>query len=342
MKIAIVASPVTTLSAAQAGGAQSVICDLARGLVLRGHAVQLHCAEGSNVSGVELVTVPLPTDAQAALVMPGRSPAPAPGVDAAIESMFWKIVSAKPDVVSVHAFDARAFEMAAMVPTALCTLHMPPQVPGVVEATRKVPGRRLVTVSETCRRDWQAEGVQVGHVIRNGVSAIPIRNPWFDKVALVAGRISPEKGVDHALRAARAAGLHARVAGAQYDPDYVVDLDGVEVLGALSQGDLRQVMGCSAVTVCAARWEEPFGMVAAEAQMAGCPVAAYRRGALPEVVEEGVSGFLAAPDDVEQLARAITKCLVLDRTAVRRSAERRLHIDGMLGGYEAALREVAA
>lgn len=82
-------------------------------------------------------------------------------------------------------------------------------------------------------------------------------------------------------------------------------------------------------------------MVAAEAQMAGCPVAAYRRGALPEVVEEGVSGFLAAPDDVEDLARAIVKCLALDRRTVRASALRRLGLEGMLNGYEAALSEAA-
>jgi len=100
-------------------------------------------------------------------------------------------------------------------------------------------------------------------------------------------------------------------------------------------------MARSAVTVCAIRWEEPFGMVAAEAQMAGCPVAAYRRGALPEVVEEGVSGFLAAPDDVEDLARAIVKCLALDRKEVRASAQRRLGLEGMLNGYEAAMSEVA-
>ena len=100
-------------------------------------------------------------------------------------------------------------------------------------------------------------------------------------------------------------------------------------------------MASSAVTVCAVRWEEPFGMVAAEAQMAGCPVAGYRRGALPEVVEEGVSGFLAAPDDVGGLADSIRRCLTLDRAQVRTSALRRLGLDAALERYELALAEVA-
>ena len=75
--------------------------------------------------------------------------------------------------------------------------------------------------------------------------------------------------------------------------------------------------------------------------MAGCPVAGYRRGALPEVVEEGVSGFLAAPDDVGGLADSIRRCLTLDRAQVRTSALRRLGLDAALERYELALAEVA-
>ena len=68
-------------------------------------------------------------------------------------------------------------------------------------------------------------------------------------------------------------------------------------------------------------------------------VAAYRRGALAEVVEDGVSGCLVAPDDIEQLTTAIVRCLALDRVGVRSSAQRRLHLEGMLDGYETALGE---
>ena len=342
MRIAIVASPVTPLKPAQAGGAQSVVCDLARGLARRGHAVQLYCAAGSEVHGVELVMVPMPADASAALVMPsGPPPGPAPGVAAAIQAMFRQIAREKPDAISVHAFDVRAFELAAKVP-ALVTLHLPPLVPSVVDAVRLIPNHRLVTVSHSCRREWEASGIPIGYVIRNGVADIPVPDVPVEKVALVAGRISPEKGVDHALQAARGAGLPVRLAGAVYDPSHGVDLEGLEVLGALPQSELRYLMGRSAVTVCAVRWEEPFGLVAAEAQMAGCPVAAYRRGALPEVVEDGVSGFLAAPDDVIELQQAIVRCLALDRVAVRVSAQQRLRLQSMLDAYEYALAEVAA
>ncbi|HEY3085999.1 MAG TPA: glycosyltransferase [Candidatus Dormibacteraeota bacterium] len=339
MKIAVVASPVSPLRPAQLGGAQAVICDLARGLTLRGHEVTLHCSEGSEVDGVRLVTVPTPPDAAVALVMPGGAEPPAaPGVAAALEEMFRAIASVSVDAVSQHAFDAPAFELAAALPV-LHTLHLPPIVSAVVSAAKRLAPGQLATVSRSCQAGWREAGVDVGLVLPNGVADLAI-DATSTRSALIAGRISPEKGIEHGIAAARAAGVPVRLAGAPYDPAYAVDLRGVEVLGALERDELRRVMASSAVTVCAVRWEEPFGMVAAEAQLAGCPVAAYRRGALPEVVEEGVSGFLAEPDDIPGLGVAIERCLHLDRGAVRASGLRRLGLDVALDRYEAALKSV--
>lgn len=338
----MVASPVTPLRPAQPGGAQAVLCDLAAGFTHRGHDVVLYCSEGSEVDGVKVVMVPRPRDAEAALVMPLGPPAPpAPGVEEAIAAMFRAVASLNPDAVSQHAFDAAAFEASRGLPV-LHTLHLPPIVPAVVRAAANTSSDRLATVSHSCLLGWRSAGIEVGRLIPNGVPDVDVASSDPARVALVAGRISPEKGIDHALAAARIAGLPVRVAGALYDPGYDVDLDGADRLGELTRIDLRRVMAESAVTVCAVRWEEPFGLVAAEAQMAGCPVAAYRRGAMPEVVEEGVTGFLAEPDDIEALAAAIDACGGLDRDRVRASARRRLGLDGMLDAYEKALREIAS
>lgn len=319
-----------------------MVCDLATGLARRGHDVELYCAEGSEVPGARLVTVPLPQDAERALVMPlGAVPPPSPGVARAIRLMLDAIAARAPDVISQHAFDAPAFDGSHGLPI-LHTLHMPPLVPAVVAAAGATEARSLATVSNSCLAAWREAGVEVGQVLRNGVednAEIHVDAP--ERMALVAGRISPEKGIEDAIAAARATGLPVRLAGAHYDPGYEVDLRGVEVLGLLTRADLRQVMARSAVTICAVRWEEPFGLVAAEAQMAGCPVAAYRRGAMPEVIEEGVSGYLAAPDDTRELADAIERCLTLGRGEVRASARRRLGLEGALDGYERALAEVA-
>jgi glycosyltransferase involved in cell wall biosynthesis len=76
--------------------------------------------------------------------------------------------------------------------------------------------------------------------------------------------------------------------------------------------------------------------------MAGCPVAAFARGGLPEVVEDGVGGVLATPDDVGALAAAITACRDLDRGRVRASARRRLGLEAAVDRYEVALARVAS
>jgi glycosyltransferase involved in cell wall biosynthesis len=319
-----------------------VIVDLAQGLAARGHAVTVHCARGSDVPGVKVCPVDVPeAAARAALVHPGRPARRVPEVDAAIAAMFRDIDRSSCDVVSQHAFDAAALE-ARPDPPVLHTLHLPPLVRPVVEAARTVPASRLATVSQSSRREWARDGVNVEWVIRNGVRPEPdmVPAPAGPPRALAAGRLSREKGFEDAIAACRAAGIPLTIAGSRYDPDYDLDLGEAEFLGPLPRPALRRLMAESAVLLCPIRWEEPFGMVAAEAQMSGCPVAGYRRGALPEVVEEGVTGYLVEPDGLTGLATAVAKCLDLDRRQVRASAEARLGIDAMLDAYESAFREL--
>jgi glycosyltransferase involved in cell wall biosynthesis len=339
LDIAIVASPVTPVPAA-AGGAQAFIVDLARSLAGT-HRVTVYCAEGSRVPGVRLVTVPVPAEASRALVLPGGPPpASVPGVRDAFERMLLELRRHGHDVVSQHAFDAQAFELLADLPV-LHTLHLPPLIPAVVDAARLVEPHRLAAVSQSSRNDWERAGVHVGQILPNGVPEQTLDHDEVQAVGLIAGRLSPEKGVEDGVAAAIRAGLQPLVVGAPYDPNYTPDLPGADRVGPLDRSELRRLMGRCAVTLVPARWEEPFGLVAAEAQMAGCPVAGYRRGALPEVVEEGVSGFLAPPDSIEDLSRAASACLTLDRRAVRRSAQRRLALAPCVSRYERALAEVA-
>jgi len=339
LDIAIVASPVTPVPA-PAGGAQAFVADLARWLA-RQHDVTVYCAEGSRVPGARQVTVPVPDDASRALVLPGGPPPePVASMREAFERMFFEVRRRSHDVVSQHAFDAEAFQLSAGLPV-LHTLHLPPLVPAVVDAASTMEPHALAAVSQASRDDWERAGVRVGRVLRNGVPDLRLDHDEVRPVGLMAGRLSPEKGVEDGIQAAILADLRPLVVGAPYDPGYVPDLRGADRLGPLDRRELRRLMGRCAVTLVPARWEEPFGLVAAEAQMAGCPVAGYRRGALPEVIEEGVSGFLAAPDSIDGLALAARACRTLDRRAVRRSALRRLAFAPCAARYERALAEVA-
>lgn len=105
-------------------------------------------------------------------------------------------------------------------------------------------------------------------------------------------------------------------------------------------------MATSELLIMASVWDEPFGLVAAEAQMAGCPVVAFRRGALPEIVIAGETGTLVEPTNVEStdvaaLAAAARTAHTFARSHIRASAQRRLGVERMLDDYERTLRGIA-
>src|SRR5205823_4354614 len=139
LRIAMVSSPVIPIGPAQVGGAQALVCDLAQGLAARGHSVTVCCAAGSEIAGVELVEVEVPTEAaRAALVLPGGPPPPrVPAIDHAFAEMFAAIDRCGADVIGQHAFDAAAFELSRGRPV-VHTLHLPPLVPDVVKAAGQV------------------------------------------------------------------------------------------------------------------------------------------------------------------------------------------------------------
>jgi glycosyltransferase involved in cell wall biosynthesis len=332
---------VTRLQPAQLGGAQAFLCDLAIGLSQRGHEVLLYCAEGSEVPGVDLIEIPVAPGAEQALMMPGSTdePAMSPVIRRAFELLFKDLRGRGADVVSQHAFDAEAIEMSDGLPV-LHTLHLPPisnRVLGEVLKSRAA----FATVSESCRRAWAEAGASQVSVIRNGVPVFTVEQVPIGHDALLAGRLSPEKGFEDGIAAARAIGLRPVVVGVPYDRSYEIDLSAAVVLPAQPRSRLWQLMAGASVTLLPVHWDEPFGMVGAEAQMAGCPVAGYSRGGLVEIVEPGVSGFLSDPDDVNGLAEAALAATKLDRAAVRASAMSRLGLDAALDAYEAALAAVA-
>jgi glycosyltransferase involved in cell wall biosynthesis len=307
----------------------------------RGHDVQLYCAEGSEVPGVELVEIPVEPGADQALLMPGSRDELAawPPLRRAFERLFKELRRRGADVVSQHAFDAEAIELSEGLPV-IHTLHLPPinsRVLGAVLRSRAA----FATVSESCRRAWATVGAgQVG-VLRNGVPVFTVEEVPIRADALLAGRLSSEKGFEDGIAAARAIGLRPVVVGVPYDQSYRLDLSAAHVLPPQRRSLLWQLMAGASVTLLPVHWDEPFGMVGAEAQMAGCPVAGYSRGGLVETVEHGVSGYLTEPGDVKGLAEAASAAIKLDRVSVRASAMKRLGLDASLDAYEAAFAAVA-
>jgi glycosyltransferase involved in cell wall biosynthesis len=368
VKIAIMAPLVSAIRDPQRGGSQAFVSDLARGLTGRGHDVHVYAATGSEIPGVEVIDtgvdpVSLAGTLYRAFAPAGGAPPDAPAAamaaaeatvaaEAAFAAAYSIAAAARYDVIHNHAFDAPAVQLATTLSAPVVhTLHLPPD--DAVLAALRQAGRgsrppAIAAVSAFQAGRWRR--------VLPVDAILPPYPPtgvigWSDLAgngALFAGRLSPEKGTAEAIDIARAAGLSITIYGDVYDPEYNREQieprrswPGVTVRDAVPRAALWEAMAQAAVVVFPARWDEPFGMAAAEAQACGTPVVAFRRGGLSEVIMDGVTGFLVAPDDVHAAAEAVSKAAALSRSACREHAEDTLDLDLSLDAHERLYRRVA-
>ncbi len=351
MRIAMVAPLVTAIREPQLGGSQAIVADLATGLHARGHEVHVYAASGSAIPGVTVVDSGVDAAPLAGLLYRhGRSPATDAGAaNHAFATVYAAIRGGSYDVVHNHAFDPPAIRLASsLLAPVVHTLHLPPD-PAMVSALAESHGSDnppiIATVSASAARAWRAL-TSVDVILPDGV---PVdRIPWSitggDGV-IFAGRFSAEKGAEDAIAIAREAGVRIDLYGEPYDPDYAeahVHLHrgeaGVSIHAGLIRSELWQRMADASAVLCPSKWEEPFGMVAAEAQAAGTPVIAYRRGALPEIIIDGQTGFLIPRDDIAGAARALKAVSRITRAECRKHAVADLSLDASLAAHERLYR----
>ena len=173
-----------------------------------------------------------------------------------------------------------------------------------------------------------------------------------DEFLLTVGRLVPHKGADRAIAIARAAGLPLVIVGAvtpylaESEPFYRErvhpHVDGRSVVhhAELPNAEVLSLMARAKAFLFPISWEEPFGLVVAEAMAAGAPIVATPAGSLPELVEHGVTGFLGRTD--EELTAFVREVGRIDRAACRRRAEERYSASRMAADYEALYRRLAA
>jgi glycosyltransferase involved in cell wall biosynthesis len=163
------------------------------------------------------------------------------------------------------------------------------------------------------------------------------------------GRFSPEKGADRAIQAARLAGRRLVLAGkvdsanadhfsSHIDPE--IDDRQITFIGEADGAKKRQLLAGADALLFPIDWDEPFGLVMVEALACGTPVVGFRRASVPEVVEDGVTGFVV--DDVAEMADRIGRLGEIDRTACRRAAERHFDVSRMVDDYERHYAAVVA
>lgn len=220
------------------------------------------------------------------------------------------------------------------------TLHFRADRPACQPFFTACEGTPLVS----CSNDQQRRGPRLNWVgaVHLGLPPAllsPVRKPSNDYFAFL-GRISPEKGPDRAIEIARRVGMRLQIAGKipERDREYyekcirpLLESPNVEFLGELAQPQKNAFLGNARALLFPIDWAEPFGTVLIETFACGTPVIAFRRGAVPEVVDHGLTGFIV--DDVVGAVDAIAGLDHLDRSQIRRQFERRFLVSQMARNY---------
>lgn len=336
MRIAMLAPVTHRIPPVGYGPWEQVVANLTNGLVAHGHEVTFFGPAGSE-TGAELVaTVPYPLDEW-------------PEVDSPPDHRIWEEMhiatmaelSAKGRFDLVHShLHVHALGYASLLPVPMVTtLHGAAWNGAIHPALTHYKDLPFVSISDA-ERDMFPEVRYVGTVY-NGIDCD--RFPPGEGrggYLLFAGRMAPEKAPHLAIEVARRTGRQLKMAGMIEDrhSDYFEDqvrpwLGGamVEYLGPLDRSTLGTVYRDAAALLMPLCWPEPFGLVVAEALASGTPVIGWRRGSIPELIRDGVTG--AVVDDVAGATAATARLADFDRGECRRDALARFSIEAMTRGY---------
>ncbi len=334
MRIAQIAPLFESVPPRRYGGTERVVSWLTEELVAMGHQVTLF-ATGDSRTSAELVAV----REQACRFVPNFETNCAPYARAL--ELVWQRAP-EFDVLHFH-IDFHPFSLFSRQPVPfLTTLHGRLDLPWVPEVYGLFPDVPLVSISDNQRRPMPQ--LNWATTVRHGMPTDllrPLAREGEDYLAFL-GRISPEKGIEAAIRIAAAAGLKLKVAAkiGEEDITYYRDVvsplfDGqrVEYLGEIDDSDKVAFLSGARALLFPIAWPEPFGLVMIEAMACGCPVVAFPHGSVPEVVEDGRTGYVVA-NEAEAVA-ALDRIASLDRATVRQRFEERWSARRMAEDYVA-------
>jgi len=338
LRIAQVAPPLEAVPPIGYGGTERIVAELVVELDRRGHDVTTFASGDSKVPGRHVATVPR------ALRPLGFADDPTEQFRGTVEMVLGQ--QDEFDVIHAH-IEAWNLELIrrARIPVA-STFHGRLDMPWTRDAFRG-PLRGLVAVSNDHARvhpeaDWT--------VIYHGMSFRPPPRPDVPgEDFCFVGRMSPEKGFPDAIEVARLTGRRLMVAAKrptrQIEIDYhdavirpLLDRADVTIVGELSDTDRDQLVAGSRASLVPSAWPEPFGLVVIEALACGTPVLARRAGAIPEILRDGIDGFIG--DDYQQLAFFDDRLDELDRGAIQADALERFAVGRMVDEYEVLYRRL--
>jgi len=334
VRIALVSTPFVAVPPPAYGGTELVVHALARALARAGHEVTVYATGDSRVPRLRALFAAAvwPPDPYAELVH--------------CRFAAREIATRGFDVVHAHAPAMLAFGDELDAPLVYTVHHAAD--PALERYYRAAPPAHHVAISA---RQAALLAPPPGDVVHHGLEPemYPDCGPGGGGV-LFLGRLAWVKAPELAIEAARRAGLPVVVAGRAHPGDdaparWREDVlepalrgPGVSWLSAADLAMKRRLFARSRALAVPLRWDEPFGLVMIEAMLAGCPVVAERRGAAPEIVEDGETGFLVS--GVDEMADALRRAETLDRPAIQARARRLFSAQRMAAAYEAVYERI--
>jgi glycosyltransferase involved in cell wall biosynthesis len=333
MRIAQISTLSAPVRRETGGSVESLIWLLTRELIRLGHEVTVFGAAGSEVDGELIATLGGPYGASGSL--DDWQLCEWVNLCRAVEQ------SGRFDLLHTHAYlwgiPLQSLSRAPLVHTT----HIVPD-DNAARLREMWPGACVTAISE---HQWRAyPHLSPVAVIPHGVDVaqFSLREQPDDYVCYV-GRFTSGKGPVQAIEAARALGLRLLLAGPEnkYFRDHVKPLlDGrlVEYVGFVTGAERDRLLGGARALLYPIQYPEAFGLVLVEAMLCGTPVAAMRLGAVPEIVEEAVSGYTARSK--EEFLQTLGQCLALDRRQIRLRAVQRFSADRMARDYTRVYEQV--
>lgn len=343
LHIAMIAPPCIATPPPRYGGTELVAAELIDGLRARGHQITLFGAPGSTGGFHHPCTVESPLGRA---VWPPSDVAEALHARKALERV--RSAALPFDVVHGHCPTAVG-DLEALGLPAVTTLHHAREAMHSARY-RRHPGVHYAFISG---RQRQLEvRLPRSLVVHHGLDPARYRLTLRDAgYAAFLGRFSACKGLHHAIDAARAASVPLRAAGQPHvqDTDYFEKQVGprlagaaVELLGEADHAAKLKLLGGARALLFPIEWEEPFGLVMVEAMLCGAPVIAFPHGSAPELIDEGVTGFLV--ETVQEMAAVLRRLAQsgFDRAACRARAASRFSSARMTLDYLALYRQAMA
>jgi glycosyltransferase involved in cell wall biosynthesis len=314
------------------GGTERVVSYLTEELVRRGHDVTIF-ASGDSVTAAELVPC-----SRAALRLDQSVRDPLPHNTIMLEKVRQR--ADEFDILHFHT-DYLHFPLArALGSSTVTTLHGRLDLPDLAPLYREFKDMPVVSISHH-QRTPLPNARWVGNVYHGvPLDLYPfVAAPSGGYLAFL-GRICPEKRPDRAVEAARRVHMPLKIAAKvdmvdeAYFRDQIRPLlgrPGISYLGEVGERDKAELLGNAEALLFPVDWPEPFGLTMIEAMACGTPVIAWRCGSVPEIVQDGVTGFIV--DDIDGAVAAIRKIDGLDRARVRREFEQRFGVGRMAEDY---------